>query len=281
MKLDLLLPAALKGMAYEEVKTSPKIVQYFELANLVLISSEAMAAHVKATDMTGASKANPAKVRLPFADLDYRRMRDDQGSLLPKKIEAAFSIVQAYWEGRQNLGLEPGLVASLWRRGMSTPDIIGSISASTGPDGKLIKPSGRGHDIMQVAIEAYLEMKSLPSDTELSVSEAGQLVERWLTATRSTPLDAAESGNSVLHWSDYRRLGLVDEAGHANLAQVRLIAKKVFSINGQISFRAMSAWIDKYHPPQPQPAKPNSQAARALLKQKRKQGRVNRKRGRR
>ncbi|WP_306046563.1 hypothetical protein [Nioella sp. MMSF_3534] len=281
MKLDLILPEALRGMPYDEVKPSQKIGQYFELANLVLISSEAMIAHIKATDMTGASEANSAKVRLPFADLDYLRLRDEQGRLLPKQTEAVFSIVQAYWEGRQNLGLGPGLVASLWRRGMSTPDIIRSISASTGPDGRLIKPSGRGRDIMQVVIEAYLEMKSLPNDAELSVSEAGQLVERWLTATRSTPLDAAESGNSVLHWSDYRRLGLVNEAGHANLAQVRLITKKVFSINGQISFRALSAWIDKYHPPQPQPAKPNGQAVRALLKKKRKQGRVNRKRGRR
>jgi hypothetical protein len=180
MKLDLLLPEALRGMAYEEVKTSSKIVQYFELANLVLISSEAMAAHIKATDMTGASEANPAKVQLPFADLDHLRLRDEQGSLRPKQTEAVFSIVQAYWQESGGIGLRPGLVATLWREGRSAEEIIRFLRSATGSDGKINMPDQQHQTpVMQLIIRL-----SVPQGKSLVDPKRCEQVLQWLRSCR-------------------------------------------------------------------------------------------------
>lgn len=181
---------------------------FFDLADIVLISGQAMDAHIKAIDVTDVSKANPVKTKLPAADLDYLRARDGAGNLLPGPMKDIFSIVVAYWDGKGTMGIKPGLVASLWRRGMSAPDIVRSIRASTGKDGQLIKATGRGRDIMHTVIEAYLLSNGLPADAEIPQAEMSDLVERWLTATRSVSLTSADASNSVLHWSDYRRLGV-------------------------------------------------------------------------
>ena len=279
IKLDLILPLSLRGLTYDAVRASKAIPQFFDLANMVLISREAMATYIKSLDMSGVTKDKPLKTHLPPVDLDYLRLRDENGNLIPDRVEAAFSIVAAYWEGRGKLGTEAGLVAGLWRRGISAPDIIRCIEASTGPNGKLIKASGRGHDIMHTVIEAYLASHDLSPETELPQTEMTALIDRWLTATRSASLGTKDSQNTVLHWADYRRLGLIDESGAAQLDQVRLIAQKVFAINGQLSFEALLSWVEKYHARKLPEISATAKAARAKLQQKRKQGKLNRKRG--
>lgn len=281
MELDTLLPESLRGMSYDEVTASKAVGQFFQLADLVLASANAMAAHVKTLNVSGATESSPVKTQLPSADLDYLRARNPDGSLSPQPMIDLFSIVAAYWDDHGAMAIEPGLVANLWRRGMKAEDIIRCIQASTGKDGKMIKASGRGHDIMQTVIAAYLEAKGLSRDAELPQTEMADLVERWLTATRSVPLGSNEAANSVLHWAEYRRLGLIDDAGAAQPEQVRLIASKVFSIKGQLTFKALSAWVAAYHPPKTLKPSPATKAARTLLKKKRKQGKLNRKRGRR
>ena len=281
VKLDLILPKGLRGLTYDEVKAEPKVGQFFELANLVLISAEEMQAYMKSIDMTGVTVTSPAKLHLPTFDPDHLRLREAGGKLLPLRMRELFSIVAAYWDGKNHMGIQPGLVAALWRRGMAAADIIRCIQASTGPDGEIVKASGRGHDIMQTVIEVYLDKKGLAQDAELSQAEMAELVKRWLTATRGAAIGTKDAANSVLHWSDYRRLGMVNTAGEAQVDQIRLIARKVFSINGQLSFRALASWIDAYHPPQLTVKLQNTKSARALLKKKRKAGKLNRKRGRR
>jgi len=280
LQLDLLLPASLRGLTYDEVRSSDSIRQYFELANMVLISAEAMHSYMQSLDMTGVTKANPAKVHVPSFDLDYLKLREADGKLLPQRLQALFTVVTAYWESNPKLGLKTGLVAGLWRRGMPASEIIRSISASTGKDGQLIKSSGRDSDIMHVVIDAYFDSKGLPSQSELTQSDATELVNRWLTATRSVALGHKDVSNTVLHWADYRQLGLIDQAGVAQLDQVRLIAQKVFAINGPLSFEALSAWVEKYHAPKRPEVSDSTKAARAKLQQKRKQGKLNRKKGR-
>lgn len=280
-ELDPLLPKALRGMSYEQVKTAPEIGEYFQLADLVLISAEKMREFVAAQDMTGVTKDNPATVRLPCVDLEYLRLRGDEGQLEPLKLREIYGVVAAYWEAEGRLAIEPGLVAALWRRGMAGADILRCIRASTGRDGKLIKASGRGNDIMAAVIDAYLGSKGLSSDVEISQAEMKDLIDRWLTATRSAALGSAEMQNAVLHWSEYRRLGLIDEAGIAQTDQVRLIAEKIFKFDTPLSFKQICAWTDQYHPPQAANARQTPKAARALLKKNRKKGKLNRKRGRR
>ncbi|MEP1994075.1 hypothetical protein [Ascidiaceihabitans sp.] len=266
-------------MAYDNVVQSQSIGQFFDLADMFLISGQAMDGHIKSIDMTDVSKANPVKTKLPAVDLDYLRARDGADNLVPGPMKDIFSILAAYWDSKGSMGIQPGLVASLWRRGMSASDIVRSIRASTGKDGQLIKATGRGHDIMHSVIETYLLCNGLPTDAEIPQAEMGDLVERWLTATRSVSLKSADASNSVLHWSDYRRLGLVDQAGAALLDQVRQVALQVF-VHDAITFAELSAWVDENLPPT-QKTSDRSTAARAKLKKKRKQGKLNRKRGRR
>jgi hypothetical protein len=87
--------------------------------------------------------------------------------------------------------------------------------------------------------------------------------------------------NSVLHWSDYRRLGLVDTRGAAQVQNVQSLAKHVFSTSPAPKFETVALWADANLVTLcPKPTATNS-AARVLLKKKRKQGKLNRKRGRR
>lgn len=239
-----------------------------------------MQTYLKTLDMTGVTKANPAKVHVPSFDLDYLKLREPDGKLLPQRLQSLFSVVAAYWEPNPKLGFKTGLVAGLWRRGMPAPEIIRSIAASTGKDGQLIKSSGRDSDIMHVVIDAYFDSKGLPSNSELTQSDATELVNRWLTATRSVALGHKDVSNTVLHWADYRRLRLVDQAGVAQLDQVKLVAQKVFAINGQLTFEALLAWVETYHAPNRPEVSDATKSARAKLQQKRKQGKLNRKRGR-
>ena len=191
---------------------------------MVLISQQAMHVHIKSIDMTGVSKANPVKTKLPAADLDYLRARDGTGNFLPGPMKDIFAIVAAYWDSEGSMAVEPGFVAGLWRRGMSAANIVRSIRTSTGKDRQLIKATGRGHDIMHTVIDAYLFSNGLPTDAENPQAEMGQLIKLRLTATRSAPLKSADAANSVLHWSDYRRLGLVDQPGAAQMDQVLQLA---------------------------------------------------------
>lgn len=275
--IESILPECGRGAGFKDFRIS----DYFDLADLVLAAPKEWSEFSRNLDLTGVTKDSPKKVSPPAPNLDFLKLRNKEGMDAERSVNL-FEIVAAYWSAPKNtLALEPGLVATLWRRGMPAADIIRSIQASTDKDGKMIKASGRGHDIMHTVIEAYLEVKNLPPNAELSQDEMGELVERWLTATRSAPLKSADAANSVLHWSDYRCLGVVDQAGSVQVDQVRLIATKIFSINGQLSFKALSAWVDIYHPPQTASPSQRSTAARVMLKKKRKQGKLNRKRGRR
>mgnify|MGYP000300727796 CR=1 FL=1 len=283
IQLDRILPQSLRGLSYEQVRSSNAIPQFFDLADMILISAEVMHVHIKAIDMAGASKANPVKTKLPAADWDHLRARDEAGTLLPRAMEALFQVVAAYWEGKHAMAIEPGLVARLWRRGMRAEDIIRILQGYTGADGKLIKASGRGYDIMHVVIEAYLAVQNRPRDAELTQEEMSCLVERWLAATRSASLGSKDAANSVLHWSDYRQLGLVDDAGAAQPEQVRRVARKIFSSDTPLTFEDLSDWVDTDLPNPTSPEPQHASTARAQLRKKRKQGKLklNRKRGRR
>jgi len=280
LNLDLILPVNLRGLSYDEVRSSKSIRQFFELANMVLISAEAMHTYLQSLDMTGVTKANPAKVHLPSFDLDHLKLREPDGKLLPQRLQELFIVVAAYWEHNPKLGLETCLVAGLWRRGMPASEIIRSLAASTDNDGKLIKSSGRHADIMHVVIDAFFASKGRPAQSELSQADASELFDRWLKATRSAAIGSKDIANTVLHLSDMRRLGLVDADGRADLEQVRKVAVRIFT-EENVTFEALVAWVDENSTSGKMSSSASSQKTQALLKKKRKQGRLNRKLGRR
>ncbi len=246
---------------------------------MVLISAEAMQTYLQSLDMTGVTKANPAKVHVPPFDLDYLRLREPNGKLWPKQLQSLFTVVAAYWDHTPKLGLKTGLVAGLWRRGMSASDIIRSLEISTGPNGQLVKATGRGHDIMSTVIDVYIASNGLAGDAEILQAEMADLVERWLSATRSAPLGSQDGKNTVLHWSEYRRLGLIDQAGVAQLDQVRRVAEQVF-LRENVTYAELEAWVDQSASVASKRAENEGTVAQAMLKKKRKRGKLNRKRGR-
>jgi len=279
--LDSLLPPSLQGQSFAEIKENKSVGQFFDLTDMILISAEAMHAHMQSVDVSGVSKNQSVQTKLPPFDLDYLKLRTPSGEPHPERVAELLSIIGAYWESPHgSMGIKSGLVAGPWRRGMSAADIIRYIQTSTGKDGHLMKASGRGHDIMHTVVDAYLESKGLPINTEVSQTEMGLLIERWLTATRNAPLKSKDATNSVLHWADYRRLGLVDQSGTAQDEQVRQVALQVFSRNAA-TFAELVTWVDAQQSVQKRAAIQQNNAARALLKKKRKQGKLNRKRGRR
>jgi len=106
-------------------------------------------------------------------------------------------------------------------------------------------------------------------------------METRLVATRAAKLQSAEMSNAVLHWSDYRRLSLVDAAGTPVLDNIRKLTEFVFSSDGALDFITTSAWAQTSLVCQSPQKVASSNVAKGLLKKKRKQGKLNRKRGRR
>jgi hypothetical protein len=76
-------------------------------------------------------------------------------------------------------------------------------------------------------------------------------------------------------------LGLVDAAGAPVLSNIRKLAEFVFSSNGELDFYAAAAWTQANFASHSIQKITTSTAAKGLLKKKRKQGKLNRKRGRR
>ena len=196
-----------------------------------------------------------------------------------------FKVVAAYWSAPKNtMALEPGLVATLWHSGMTAQDIIQYVRRFTNTDSKFNLggfKDERGYQILNTVTQTYKAVKGLDNDTVLLQSEMGIIIETWLAATRAAASGAPEMSNSVLHWSDYRRLGLVDTRGTAQVENVRRLAKHVFSTSPAPKFETVALWADANLVTLcPKPTATNS-AARVQLKKKRKQGKLNRKRGRR
>lgn len=182
------------------------------------------------------------------------------------------------------MGLEPGLVATLWHSGMTAADIIAYIRRFTDADGKLMiagLKDERGLQILNAVTEVYKTAKGIELDTVLLQSQLTQILEIWMLATRSAKLGSAEMTNTVLHWADYRRLGLVDAASVPVLVNVRRLAAFVFSKEVIPDFNASEIWARVNLANTSTAIATTSSAAKGLLKKTRKQGKLNRKRGRR
>ena len=270
-----LIPEKDRGEAFGDFR----VADYFGLAEMVLASPEDWARVGQDPILKTASAETPARISIP-PDIDYLNLRLRDGSMDPERTADLFTMVQAYWTAAQNtMALQPGLVAALWRAGMAPEAIIQSIRQFTGPDGKLIPATGRGPEILFTVIDVYRETKGLPGDGIVPQPEMEALMTTWATATRSVPVPSKDASNEVLHWADYRRLGLVDDAGRADLDRTRRVAFKVLNSDPTPTFEDLVAWTDSLNPKPVVP--PAAKAAQAKLKKKRKQARLNRKRGRR
>ena len=276
--IESLLPENGRGVGFADFR----ITDYFNLANLVLAAPQDWKTFSQTTNVQGATKANPTKVVPPSPNLDFLNLRNAEGDLDADQAVELFTIVAAFWSAPPNeLALEPGLVASLWRSGVKTEAIIRYIREFTDTKGKINIPGGRGFEIMNAVIETFKLVKNFEPNDVLSQNMVGDLMKRWLTATRSVSVSSYEFSNTVLHWADYKSLGLIGPDGAALLENVRRLARTVLEADDTPSFEELVIFADQQ---KKLPAKQDSasnKALKALLKNKRAQGKLNRKRGRR
>lgn len=277
--IESIIPKSGRGAGF----TDFRIADYLDLADLVLAAPKEWGAFCGTIDMNGVTKENPKKVSPPSPNLDFLKLRSTNGMNASRAAEL-FTIVIAYWQSNKEMGLEPGLVATLWHSGMGAEDIIAYIRRFTDADGKLVVGGAkdeRGFQIMNTVLQTYKSIKCMQGDAILQQREMAKVMEKWLNATRAAELGSKEMGNAVLHWSDYRRLGLVDAAGAPVLTNVRKLAAFVFSKDAAPDFITTSTWAQANLAQKSAQNQMTSNAAKGLLKKKRKQGKVNRKRGRR
>jgi hypothetical protein len=106
--IERLLPESGRGDGFADFK----ITDYLDLAYLVLASPNDLTEFCRTVDTSGATKDQPKTVSPPPPNLDFLRLRCGDG-MDADLAEALFGIVAAYWYGKNDLGLEPGLVATL------------------------------------------------------------------------------------------------------------------------------------------------------------------------
>ncbi len=278
--IESLLPECGRGDGFADFR----VRDYFDLADLVLAAPKDWAEFCRTTDVAGATKANPKKVPPPAPNLGFLKLRDGDG-LNQEQAKALFAIVAAYWSAPKNtMALEPGLVAALWHSGMTAGEIIAYVRRFTNADGKLYCDgflNDRGFQILHAVIQAYKAGNALAADTVLTQDKVTSLLKTWLRATRAVDPGSPEIGNAVLHRADYRRLRLVDTAGRAPVDHVATVARHVFASKPTPTFADLSLWVDAHLSERyPNSSTPDA-ANRSRLKKRRKQGRLNRKRGRR
>lgn len=276
--IESLLPENGRNSGFDDFR----ITDYFDLAYLVLAAPDDWNEFGQNTNVKGATKENPTKVSPPAPNLDFLNLRTETGDMDVDRASELFKIVAAFWAAPQNeLALEPGLVATLWRSGMKPDAIINYIRGITDTKGKSTIPTGRGFEAMNTVVETFKSVKNLGPNDVLSQDVVRDFMARWLRATRSVNVPSPEASNPVLHWSDYKRLGLVGADGGAELSNVRRMARQVFAPSKSPSFNELVGFADQQISQSVKKDSGPNKAVKAMLKKKRVQGKLNRKRGRR
>lgn len=134
--VESLLPDPGRGDGFEAFR----IKDYFDLADLVLAAPDEWTQFGQETNKLRLRPDETVKVHPPAPNLDYLKLRGEDGNIQPDRTAELFTIVAAYWLSNGNLGLEPGLVAQTWRKGMKPDWILAFIRQHTKPDGKLSVP---------------------------------------------------------------------------------------------------------------------------------------------
>ncbi len=153
--IESLLPPSGRGEGFADFK----LASYFDLAGLVLASPEDWANFGNSAGAKGATEAKPAKVTAPPIDLDFLKLRGENGEILPEKTAELFTIVAAYWQSNNTLALEPGLVPEAWRRGLNPDQILLFIRKHTTADGKFNPPKLK--DAVQTAQKTLRKKRKL------------------------------------------------------------------------------------------------------------------------
>ena len=229
LNLDPLLPAKLRGKNYEEAIKSNSIAQFFDLADMIFITADGWSRHRQSLDMTGITKENPIKTKLPHFDLDYLNLRSPSGDPLPKKTAEILSIVAAYWESPKDMAISFGYVALAWHRGMPATEIIKFIQDNTRKHPKtgvpeLVFPKATPEEELFGAL--------MPSDIPFAevTKSALENLQNWIS---SVPREQSRLRNRQQRASDIVFLGLADFAGQQDQTAIKMAREYIWERIGK------------------------------------------------
>lgn len=229
MALDAFLPTTLQGKSYEEAVKSNSIAQFFDLADMVFITADGWSRHTQSLDMTGITKDNPIKTKLPHFDLDYLNLRSPSGHPLPKKTAEMLSIVAAYWENPKDMAISFGYAALAWHRGMPATEIIKFIQDNTHKHPKtgvpeLVFPKSTPEEELFGAL--------MPPDTPFAevTKSALESLQDWIC---SVPRDQSRLRNQQQRASDIVFLGLADFAGQQDQEAIKAAREYIWERVGK------------------------------------------------
>jgi SEC-C motif len=207
--LKSLLPEDSRGQKFGDFDVSG----YFGFAQMVLVTPEEWRATCEKAksrpEFKSAVKTSPIKFNPPAPNLDYLRLRTSAGGMDAERTAELFKVVAAYWQQRQDMALEPGIVAAAWHKGMTAAGIVKFVRDNTQIDPK----SGQSKLVFpKVSLDVKLMSSLLPLEithNELTPAKADRLVERISSLQRGHAAFAVPKRKS----DDISFLGLVDESG--------------------------------------------------------------------
>lgn len=259
---------------------------YFDRARLWLATPEQLQAWRKtlATDGSGSS----VQTDLPRIDLAAYKLESADGHLHLEALQPLFVSLGQLWLHQPQIAPQLGLFHALFQSGMPADQIGQTIIAMVERDAIPKGGTGsvgtvnatRGQNIMHTVIAVHNRLQERGASAIVPPSEMERMMMRWFGATRSLPMGATGYDNPVLLWADFRRLGLIDATGREDLKAVEQLATYVLAAEDAPGFAGVVAWHDRQVSRQAVNG-PSHKAAREHLRTKRKQGRLNRKRGRR
>jgi hypothetical protein len=261
------------------------IAAYFDRARLWMATPEQLQAWRKnfPAHRTGPS----VHVDLPRIDLVAYELECADGELDTAALLSLFVSLGQLWVREPQIAPHLGLFHALFQSGMPA-DQIGQTIISMAERDALPKSgigsvgtmnASRGQKIMQTVVGVHNRLQGRDASAIVPPPEMEKMLVRWFSATRSLPMGAMGYDNPVLLWADFRRLGLIDASGREDLKAVQKMAN--FVLGGEVApnFMEAVAWQDRQVSGQAVNG-PSRKDARAHLRTKRKQGGLNRKRGR-
>lgn len=262
------------------------IAAYFDRARLWLASPEQLQAWRKTLPADGTGQS--VQVDLPRIDLAAYKLESADGHLHLEALQPLFVSLGQLWLHQPQIAPQLGLFHALFQSGMPADQIgqtiIAMVERDTLPKGGTGSVGAmnvtRGQKIMHTVIAVHNRLQGRDASAIVPPPEMENMLMRWFGATRSLPMGATGYDNPVLLWADFRRLGLIDASGREDLKTVEQLATYVLAAEDAPGFAEVVAWQDRQVSGKAENG-PSRKDAREYLRTKRKQVRLNRKRGRR
>lgn len=229
--LKSLIPEAVRGEKFGDFD----VRGYFSLAQMILVTPEDLQVFTQALNFKGASKSKPNKGTLPPINPAGLALCQPNGDLDPERTAELFQVVTAYWEYKDEMAIELGYVAAMWKRANNAEVVITFIKDNTRKHPKtgeleLVFP--------EMPPEGKLISSLLPLDVplkDITKPMLENLVE-WLS---SVPRGEKGFGDRRRKVADIAFLGLADFFGEMDHIAITAARDYIWKQIDQPDFKAL------------------------------------------